>query len=580
MAGIQVPKPVQSEQKPLQSSSKDYIREVLKMYEKDPNYDDAYKEFTELLTAKDCGMLTHGPVVSFKEEKVTDEQREYKPKLAGILLAGCKEKVKNSSLAWIEYIDLVKKHKKATIIKETNESSGQVEGETTQETKESDFVDSQSGKEQETAQEKAVPPGGKKEKVEKAQPLKLFNLLGKEVNKDSEEFEEAHQDLIHMFTCHEVLASSFPQVDILRHVTVNIDKPDDVPIFMRERALFRYLGNLKPETYENHFHDIWREYGTYLLAENLLDLARKAKGPDRNIYVIVEKRAFYDLQSELQKKTEEADELSTRLSRFASQQLTEGNPNIADLSDIHRPTRLGEMYSQLFDDEWSEAFEALKPNMKKGEEEDDEDELYPNILTLLHSILEESFTFCKEKSTEQLQKLENKIKEGLKVNSVAETTATHSEEKMDVDQSPSRGKDDKMEEEPSQTQSMLDQTVERHSKELRKAASVETARIQTQVFMKEKLPGLLSDEKIRQDSRVVSYVTKCVELCWYMCMQDPPMELAVPKKGDPMDKNLFSFHGRKGKMVSCCVWAALLLHKDGPLVCKGYVLPEERSKKK
>lgn len=52
---------------------------------------------------------------------------------------------------------------------------------------------------------------------------------------------------------------------------------------------------------------------------------------------------------------------------------------------------------------------------------------------------------------------------------------------MDVDQSPSRGKDDKMEEEPSQTQSMLDQTVERHSKELRKAASVETARIQTQV---------------------------------------------------------------------------------------------------
>ena len=76
-----------------------------------------------------------------------------------------------------------------------------------------------------------------------------------------------------------------------------------------------------------------------------------------------------------------------RLSRFASQQLTEGNPNIADLSDIHRPTRLGEMYSQLFDDEWSDAFEALKPNI---EEKDDEDELYPNILTLLHSILEAS----------------------------------------------------------------------------------------------------------------------------------------------------------------------------------------------
>ena len=48
-------------------------------------------------------------------------------------------------------------------------------------------------------------------------------------------------------------------------------------------------------------------------------------------------------------------------------------------------------------------------------------------------------------------------------------------------QTTAKGKGSKMGEEPSQTQSMLDQTVERHSKELRKAASVETARIQTQV---------------------------------------------------------------------------------------------------
>ena len=48
-------------------------------------------------------------------------------------------------------------------------------------------------------------------------------------------------------------------------------------------------------------------------------------------------------------------------------------------------------------------------------------------------------------------------------------------------QTTSMGKGSKMDEEPSQTQSMLDQTVERLSKELRKAASVETAKIQTQV---------------------------------------------------------------------------------------------------
>ena len=48
-------------------------------------------------------------------------------------------------------------------------------------------------------------------------------------------------------------------------------------------------------------------------------------------------------------------------------------------------------------------------------------------------------------------------------------------------QTTATGKGSKMEEEPSQTQSMLDQTVEWHSKELRKAASVETAKVQTQV---------------------------------------------------------------------------------------------------
>lgn len=51
---------------------------------------------------------------------------------------------------------------------------------------------------------------------------------------------------------------------------------------------------------------------------------------------------------------------SFRLSRFASQQLTSGNPNIADLSDRNRPTKIGEMFGQLYDNEWSDAFDSLK----------------------------------------------------------------------------------------------------------------------------------------------------------------------------------------------------------------------------
>lgn len=48
--------------------------------------------------------------------------------------------------------------------------------------------------------------------------------------------------------------------------------------------------------------------------------------------------------------------------------MTDNNPNIADLSDPNRPTKLAEEYSELYDNEWTDAFEALK-KCKKSEDE-------------------------------------------------------------------------------------------------------------------------------------------------------------------------------------------------------------------
>lgn len=77
-----------------------------------------------------------------------------------------------------------------------------------------------------------------------------------------------------------------------------------------------------------------------------------------------------------------------RLSKFASRELTAGNPNIADLSDKHRPTKIGEMYGELYDNEWSEAFEVLKPVEYPGvNEEDLETEYFEKVLKTLAKIL-------------------------------------------------------------------------------------------------------------------------------------------------------------------------------------------------
>lgn len=49
-----------------------------------------------------------------------------------------------------------------------------------------------------------------------------------------------------------------------------------------------------------------------------------------------------------------------RLSSIAGDKLRVNNPGIADLSDENRPNKLGEKFSELYDNEWTEAYESLE----------------------------------------------------------------------------------------------------------------------------------------------------------------------------------------------------------------------------
>lgn len=54
---------------------------------------------------------------------------------------------------------------------------------------------------------------------------------------------------------------------------------------------------------------------------------------------------------------------------MAGAKLTDDNPSIFDLSDPHRPTKLAEMFSSLYDDEWTNAFETLRNQFSLDETE-------------------------------------------------------------------------------------------------------------------------------------------------------------------------------------------------------------------
>ena len=63
-------------------------------------------------------------------------------------------------------------------------------------------------------------------------------------------------------------------------------------------------------------------------------------------------------------------EILFRLSEQISLKLADNNPNIADLSDVNRPTNLADKFSMLYDDEWTEAFDALQniPEFQEDEQ--------------------------------------------------------------------------------------------------------------------------------------------------------------------------------------------------------------------
>ncbi|XP_052673257.1 uncharacterized protein LOC128155532 isoform X2 [Crassostrea angulata] len=66
-------------------------------------------------------------------------------------------------------------------------------------------------------------------------------------------------------------------------------------------------------------------------------------------------------------------------------------------------------------------------------------------------------------------------------------------------------------------------------------------------------------------------INKCVQYCWLMCIQDPPMCLVDFGRGLEFNSNEMRSFTKSGKFVDFVVWPALYLHEDGPLLSKAVV---------
>ncbi|XP_053398968.1 centrosomal protein of 152 kDa-like isoform X2 [Mercenaria mercenaria] len=140
-----------------------------------------------------------------------------------------------------------------------------------------------------------------------------------------------------------------------------------------------------------------KEYET--IHQTLLDDIRRQEIQLKNAEMdkLSYKKTMQSVERAKQTLWEENQSLLLRLSKIAGANLTHENPNIADLSDGKRPTKLAEEFSELYDNEWTDAFEAI-------EIEDDKEKT-----TLMLKILQRANKICHELSNAHLQNIKESL---------------------------------------------------------------------------------------------------------------------------------------------------------------------------
>lgn len=231
---------------------------------------------------------------------------------------------------------------------------------------------------------------------------------------------------------------------------------------------------------------------------------------------------------------EENEGLQTRLSKVAGSRLTEGNPSITNLGDPNRPMKIAEMYSELYDNEWTDMMDKFE-NAKKKQKG-------PKVLQALYSTLVGCYQLCITKSTA----LEEKVKEIIQ--SAAKVFMIKGLEEEVI----------------NQAKPMRKQHAETAAEQLLK----EIRSPKDQSAMKH----LKVDKDVMKDILPTVFFEKCIKLCWMMIMQDPPMILQEgPKPGSTYDRNIFREYTSSGTKVEFTIWPALMLNEGGPLLVKGVV---------
>ncbi|XP_063416195.1 GRIP and coiled-coil domain-containing protein 2-like [Mytilus trossulus] len=219
----------------------------------------------------------------------------------------------------------------------------------------------------------------------------------------------------------------------------------------------------------------------------------------------------------------EINDLRDRLSEAAGNKLRDNNPNIADLSDMNRPTSLAEKFSSLYTDEYTDAMEVIEDAMDEA----------ASVKVML-DWLKKCYEWCQRLAKEQRETL---------INRSIGFMQEHGGQKV-----------------------VLSDRCLIFVKEFQKKIAVESLAVVGQICHVKSV----TQQTLSSENYIVKYIKKCSELCWMMQISDPPLYLNFDvNSGENLNKNDYNVFTKSGSKIDYLVWPVLYLHKTGPMLAKG-----------
>lgn len=237
-------------------------------------------------------------------------------------------------------------------------------------------------------------------------------------------------------------------------------------------------------------------------------------------------------------------DILNKISEVAGARLKSNNPAIADLSDQNRPSKLAEKFSELYDNEWTDAAEELK-QAGKFPAETPEEEIDIAVIKFLFDFAKVTYKECQKKAAEQLQQ-------------VRDAVSFHNKnvEEMAVE---------------------LDRKCRDFIRKHCEITLNEALKILPYEVIQDQSKELgITVAQLQNCKHTNDFFKLCTRLCWMMALQDPPVYMVTST--DSME--MYRAYTRSGDIIEYVVWPSLLLHEDGPLLYKGVAQFKKRDGKK